>query len=69
MLVKFKLLEQQALSHDALFTWFTQTTLMPRLQARFFASQSMETLLDAAIAALVKAGAATVEHGRILNRD
>ncbi|MWP16988.1 MBL fold metallo-hydrolase, partial [Escherichia coli] len=40
-----------------------------RLHARFFAAQSMETLLDAAIAALVKAGAATVEHGRILNRD
>ncbi|MRS98272.1 MBL fold metallo-hydrolase [Ralstonia pickettii] len=69
VLVKFKLLEQQALSRDALFAWFTQTTLMPRLQARFFASQSMEALLDAAIAALVKAGAATVEHGHILNRD
>lgn len=69
VLVKFKLLEQQALSHDALFAWFTQTSLMERLQARFFASQSMTVLLDAAIAALVKAGAATVEDGRILNRD
>ena len=69
VLVKFKLLEQQALTHDALATWFTQTTLMPRLQARFFANTSLVEMLDAAITALVKAGAATVEHGRIRNRD
>ena len=69
VLVKFKLLEQQALSHEALFAWFTQTTLMTRLQARFFANQSMTDLLDAAIGALVKAGAATVEQGQIRNRD
>ena len=69
VLVKFKLLEQQALSHAALFAWFTQTTLMTGLQARFFASQSMTDLLDAAIGALVKAGAATVEQGQIRNRD
>jgi len=69
VLVKFKLLEQQTLTHDALAAWFTQTTLMPRLQARFFASQSMTQLLDAAIAALVKANAATVEHGQIHNCD
>ena len=69
VLVKFKLLEQQTLSHDTLTTWFTQTTLMARLQARFFASQSMTQLLDAAIAALVKAGAAMVAQGQIHNRD
>jgi hypothetical protein len=46
-----------------------QTSLMPRLHARFFASQSMTDLLDGAIAALVKAGAATVEHGQIRNCD
>ena len=69
VLVKFKLLEQQALTHDALATWFTQTTLMPRLQARFFPNASLVDMLDAAIVALVKAGAATVEHGRIRNRD
>ena len=69
VLVKFKLLEQQALTHDALAAWFTQTTLMPRLQARFFPNASLVDMLDAAIVALVKAGAATVEHGRIRNRD
>ena len=42
---------------------------MTGLQARFFASQSMTDLLDAAIGALVKAGAATVEQGQIRNRD
>ncbi|MFP3891549.1 MBL fold metallo-hydrolase [uncultured Ralstonia sp.] len=69
VLVKFKLLEQQALTYEALSTWFMQTSLMPRLHARFFASQSMTDLLDGAIAALVKAGAATVEHGQIRNCD
>jgi len=69
VLVKFKLLERQAIAYAALAAWFMQTSLMVRLQARFFASQSMTELLDAAIAALVKAGAATVEDGRILNRD
>lgn len=69
VLVKFKLLEQQATTYDALTSWFAQTTLMSRLQARYFASQSMAALLDAAIAALVRAGAATVEHGQIHNRD
>jgi glyoxylase-like metal-dependent hydrolase (beta-lactamase superfamily II) len=69
VLVKFKLLEQQALTHEALAAWFAQTTLMPRLQARFFPTASLAEMLDAAIAALVKAGAATVEHGRLHNRD
>ena len=69
VLVKFKLLEQQALTHAALAAWFTQTALMPRLQARFFPTASLADMLDAAIAALVKAGAATVEHGRVCNRD
>jgi len=69
VLVKFKLLEQQALNHEALAAWFTQTTLMPRLQARFFPNASLVEVLDAAITALVKAGAAAVEHGRIRNRD
>ncbi|WP_439889864.1 MBL fold metallo-hydrolase [Ralstonia sp. 25C] len=69
VLVKFKLLEQQALAHEALAAWFTQTTLMPRLQGRFFPNTSLVEMLDAAIAALVKAGAATVEHGQIRNRD
>ncbi|WP_296223670.1 MBL fold metallo-hydrolase [Ralstonia sp. UBA689] len=69
VLVKFKLLEQQALTYDALSAWFMQTTLMPRLQTRFFANQSMTALLDASIAALVKANAASVERDRIHNRD
>ena len=69
VLVKFKLLEQQALTHEALAAWFTQTTLMPRLQARFFPNATLVEMLDAAITALVKAGAATVEHGQIRNRD
>ena len=69
VLVKFKLLEQQALTHEALAAWFTQTTLMPRLRARFFPDASLVDMLDAAIVALTKAGAATVEHGQIRNRD
>ncbi len=69
VLVKFKLLEQQALTHEALAAWFTQTTLMPRLQARFFPNATLVEMLDAAITALVRAGAATVEHGQIRNRD
>lgn len=69
VLVKFKLLEQQTLTHDALAAWFTQTTLMPRLQVRFFPRASLVEMLDAALAALVKGGAATVEHGHIHNRD
>lgn len=43
--------------------------LIPRLYACFLMAQSMETLLDAAIAMLVKVDAAIVEHGRTLNRD
>lgn len=69
VLVKFKLLEQQALAHSALAAWFTQAALMPRLQARFFPTASLGDILDAAIAALIKAGAATVEHGHVCNRD
>jgi len=69
VLVKFKLLEQQTLTHDALAAWFTQTTLMPRLQARFFPNAALLDMLDAALVALVKAGAAAAEHGRIVNLD
>lgn len=69
VLVKFKLLEQQALTHAALAAWFGQTSLMSRVQARFFPTASSADMLDAAIAALLKAGAAAVEHGLIHNRD
>ncbi len=69
VLVKFKLLEQQAIAREALAAWFAQASLIPRLQARFFATTPLPALLDATVAALVKAGAAAVEPARIVNRD
>lgn len=69
VLMKLKLLRQQVLSHEVLFAWPTQITPMPRLHTHFSAAQSMETLPDATIVALVKADATIVGRGRILNRD
>lgn len=69
VLVKFKLLEQQAIAREALAAWFAQASLIPRLQARFFATTPLPALLDATVAALVKAGAAIVEDARVCNRD
>lgn len=69
VLVKFKLLEQQAITREALAAWFARASLIPRLQARFFAATPLPALLEATVAALVKAGAAAVEATRIVNRN
>jgi len=69
VLVKFKLLELQSISHDALFAWMSGTPLMQRIHARFMAAQPIEVVFDQTLQALAKAGALAVEGDRVINRD
>ena len=69
VLVKFKLLELQAVSREALFAWMRDTPLMQRIHARFMAGQSIEDVFDQALRALAKAGALTTEGDQVRNQD
>jgi len=69
VLVKFKLLELQSISRDALFAWMSGTPLMQRIHARFMTAQPIEVVFDQTLQALAKAGALAVEGDRVVNRD
>lgn len=69
VLVKFKLLELQAVSREALFAWMRDTPLMQRIHARFMAGQSIEDVFDQTLRALAKAGALTTEGDQVRNQD
>lgn len=69
VLVKFKLLEVQALSRDALFAWFSATPLMQRMHARFMPEQSVGDVFDQTLLALEKVSALTRDGDRVVNRN
>ncbi|GMG91976.1 MBL fold metallo-hydrolase [Cupriavidus metallidurans] len=69
VLVKFKLLELQTVSREALFAWMRDTPLMQRIHARFMAAQSIEDVFDQTLRALAKAGALTTEGDQVRNQD
>jgi len=69
VLVKFKLLEAQALPREACLAWFRATPLMERIRARFMADQSIEAIFDHALLALQKAGAARRDGDLVVNLD
>jgi glyoxylase-like metal-dependent hydrolase (beta-lactamase superfamily II) len=69
VLVKFKLLELQDASREALLGWMRDTPLMQRIHARFMAEQPIVTVFEKTLQALAKAGALTMEGDRVSNRD
>lgn len=69
VLVKFKLLEAQALPRDALFAWFSATPLMQRMHARFLPGQSLGDVFEQTLLALEKVSALTRDGDRVLNRN
>lgn len=69
VLLKFKLLEAQALPREALFAWFAATPLMQRIHARFMPGQALDAVFDQTLLALEKVGALQRDGARIANRD
>lgn len=69
VLVKFKLLEAQALPREALFAWMRATPLMQRIQARFLPAQPIDAIFAQTLQALAKVGACAIEGDRVVNRD
>lgn len=69
VLVKFKLLEQQAMSHAALLDWMSHASLMAVMDERHFGGAGASAMLDEALAGLVKAGAAARQGDLLRNRD
>ena len=69
VLVKFRLLEAQALPRDALFAWMGATPLMQRIGARFMAGQPLDAIFDQTLQALARVGALALEGDQVVNRD
>ncbi|MDT6963509.1 MBL fold metallo-hydrolase [Cupriavidus sp. SZY C1] len=67
VLVKFRLLEAQALSRDALYAWFRATPLMHRIHTRFLAEEPLDALFDQTLQALESAGALRREGERVVD--
>lgn len=67
VLVKFRLLEAQALSRNALYAWFRATPLMHRIHARFLAGEPLDALFDQTLQALERAGALRREGERVVD--
>lgn len=68
VLVKFKLLEAQSLSRDALFAWFRATPLMQRIHARFMSALPLDTVFDQTLQALEKVGALQRDGNLVIDR-
>lgn len=68
VLVKFKLLEAQSLSRDALFAWFRATPLMQRIHARFMSALPLDTVFDQTLQALEKVGALQRDGDLVIDR-
>ncbi len=68
VLVKFKLLEAQSLSRDALFAWFRATPLMQRIHARFMSALTLDTVFDQTLQALEKVGALQRDGDLVIDR-
>ena len=69
VLVKFKLLEQRRMERAALLQWMRGAPLMVRIQARHMDARPLPEIADEVLAALEKAGAATLDGDAVINRD
>lgn len=69
VLIKFRLLQTQNMTTGELLAWMQQATYLEDIRARHFAHAAMETVMDEGIRGLLKAKAATFEHGRLINLD
>jgi len=67
VLVKFKLLEQQDIRHDALLAWMAQTPLPQRLHMCYRGQQALTDTLDEVLLALAKAGAIALDGDVVRN--
>ncbi|MGO4304523.1 MBL fold metallo-hydrolase [Cupriavidus sp. RAF12] len=69
VLVKFRMLEVQSVSRDALFAWMCDTPLMQRIHARFMPAQSLDGMFDQTLRGLAGVGALTLDGDLVVNRD
>ena len=67
VMLKFKLLEAQSLSREALLAWAHGTPYLTHLFERQFADLPFAQGLDALVSELVRAGAATWQGGALYN--
>lgn len=69
VLMKFKLLEAQAVSKDDWQRWLRGTPYFQAIRARFFPDTKFETLNNELLAELVHSGVASINIEAIQNRD
>ena len=69
VLVKFRLLEVQSMSHEEWLSWMNQTPYLETMRARFFERQKLVELGHEVLAELIGAGAASQDGMRIFNRS
>jgi glyoxylase-like metal-dependent hydrolase (beta-lactamase superfamily II) len=67
VLLKFKLLELQEVSRQALYAWATDVTYFGLLHGRYGNDQSLREWLDGLIAELVGTGSLRVDGKRLVN--
>ncbi len=67
VLIKFKLLEMQRMSHDDWMVWVLDTPYLGMVAARFFSDRGLAGLAEEILGELVKAGAAEWVEGEIRN--
>jgi len=67
VLLKFKLLEVQQFSAEAVFSWFSQTAYCALLHQAHFAHRPLWDWVTDLSLDLVRAGAARIDNGRLLN--
>lgn len=68
VLLKFKLLEVQAIERQAWNGWVSGTPYIETVRARFFASHPLDALCAELLDELIHIGVASVDGSRILNR-
>lgn len=68
VLLKFKLLEVQAIEREDWNAWLSGTPYIEAVRTRFFASHPLVALCDELLDELIRAGVASIEGSRILNR-
>jgi glyoxylase-like metal-dependent hydrolase (beta-lactamase superfamily II) len=69
VLVKFKLLEAQRMTRDALRQWMEQAPLIVTVSETYMAGQSLAEVLDGVLTSLDKAGALSLDGELVSNRD
>jgi glyoxylase-like metal-dependent hydrolase (beta-lactamase superfamily II) len=60
VLIKFKLMEMQAMAHDDWRSWILQTPYLESIRARFFGGTQLAQLSEDILAELISAGAAVI---------